>query len=696
MSTVASIVVVVPSPQVQVQTVGGPLGTQGVPGQSAIQRVAAAAMSAGQVVRTHAAGQEMQAATTDLRTRPFDAILLGDIGSGATGNFHVAGPVPANVLQLGAGVACAVGVDASGVPVRATDPTCVSAPNWIGNCDAFGNVSLSPVRQPVFYARDFGMVADGVTPNDANMNALRMALNNSPHNVIEFDFGVYRFDAQIGGLGTDAFPFGTIFRGQGISDRFRPDPGPGPLGNKTGTVLAFFGAGVGMHLGYDINSNNGNGGAVLDLEIRGCLTTGASDYPNINEIGLQIVTDTSITVERVRVNGFKYQISLDGAETTWLRNLSFDGGTTSGYQDMTTDLGDDSACAIRIGSWLCPISGAANGIFIENCQFNSTFFGIWHKDGVGCEVRNCNYELPGAWALFHGAQQVLYSNCLGEGQTVASFLGNRDAGPSSTFGLNIINCFFDGSAPVIKLTNVAVGNLVFVGNECSNCVLFEIIQGGNLVTGPVLCEANHLPGAGPSPGALSTSSYALVGVAGTPINHYLRPQAALDVALQDYSFPLIRLRAGANVFADEGHTTTPGGIHYRLEQVYNADTGQVGCRSQRSIECTDFVAGSDTANLGATLPPSSGAGQVWITIQATRQDDQTKMGSWRIRQQYAFIGGVTSLLGSPVTEYAQDLDGSYVAPTIALSGDLLVARVQAHPTKSSGWSARVELQHVGE
>jgi hypothetical protein len=170
-----TITVTQPNTKVLTASVGGPAGPQGVPGQSAVQRVAAAPIAAGRACRTTAVGQTMTIATSDLRTRPFDALCLDDIQSGATGNFHVAGPVPANVLQLGAGVACAVGVTSAGVPVRATDPACASAPNWVGTCDVAGNVTFQPRNAKTYDVRDFGAACDGTTDDSAAVQAALLA-----------------------------------------------------------------------------------------------------------------------------------------------------------------------------------------------------------------------------------------------------------------------------------------------------------------------------------------------------------------------------------------------------------------------------------------------------------------------------------------------------------------------------------------
>lgn len=243
-------------PAVRTVAIGGPAGPQGAPGQSAIQRVASQAMTAGQVVRTHAAGQQMQPAITDLRTRPFDAILLGDIGSGATGNFHVAGPVPANILQLGAGAACAVGVDVSGRPVRATDPTCVSAPNWVGTCDALGNVTVNPRRSDFLNVLDFGASADGLTFCDDAFDAA--IASASFGDTIFLPAGTYRTSRTFG-----PFPRGVSVTGVGASHFI----------DHIGSVIAYEGLGDGVRHSRTIDANETVQGSISNILIR-CKTSG--------------------------------------------------------------------------------------------------------------------------------------------------------------------------------------------------------------------------------------------------------------------------------------------------------------------------------------------------------------------------------------------------------------------------------------
>lgn len=129
------------------------------PNTPPVSHVANADITATQVVRATTSGHVIPA-TTSLRTLPFDGLALSTVASGNSVSVHVVGPVDPNILTLGDGYACAVGTNASGIPVRATDSTCVSAPNWIGTCDNHGIVTVNPIRKDFFDVRDFGAIPD--------------------------------------------------------------------------------------------------------------------------------------------------------------------------------------------------------------------------------------------------------------------------------------------------------------------------------------------------------------------------------------------------------------------------------------------------------------------------------------------------------------------------------------------------------
>ncbi len=97
------------------------------------------------------------------RTHEFTGVALANISPGAAGAFQTTGLVDPTIFNLGAGVRCAVGVDVSGNPVRATDVACVSDPNWLGTCDELGTITIAPRRDTVYNVLDFGAVADSDT-----------------------------------------------------------------------------------------------------------------------------------------------------------------------------------------------------------------------------------------------------------------------------------------------------------------------------------------------------------------------------------------------------------------------------------------------------------------------------------------------------------------------------------------------------
>jgi hypothetical protein len=127
-----------------------------------VSRIADASITVRQAVRTSTGGHVVPA-TSSLRVNPFVGLALASGSSGNLVNIQVSGVIDPNFFNLGDGYACAVGVNSSGIPVRATDSTCASAPNWIGFCDTNGNITVSPIRRNEFNPHDFGAVGDNVT-----------------------------------------------------------------------------------------------------------------------------------------------------------------------------------------------------------------------------------------------------------------------------------------------------------------------------------------------------------------------------------------------------------------------------------------------------------------------------------------------------------------------------------------------------
>jgi len=150
-----------------------------------IKGIADAGITASQVIRTVGNGH-VTVPTTALRIMPFSGIALSSGNIGNTIHLQASGHINPKIISLGTGIACAVGINASGFPVRATDSTCVSPPNWIGHCDTDGNITIAPRRSDNINIIDFGAIeGDSSTlarqQNDAAIIAASRAVVRSTY-----------------------------------------------------------------------------------------------------------------------------------------------------------------------------------------------------------------------------------------------------------------------------------------------------------------------------------------------------------------------------------------------------------------------------------------------------------------------------------------------------------------------------------
>jgi hypothetical protein len=189
----------------------------------------------------------------------------------------------------------------------------------------------------------FGLDATGLSANDAAQS--RMLASAAAANAPGFFYpaGTYLFERTIG-----PWPCGARISGAGLSN--------GDVhAAQYGTTFKFSGNGVGVELGHSADINTKNGSTFEGIEVIGINPNGAGSYPNINEIGIEILNDGEIVIRNCRVGGFKFSISLDGAEICAVEACSFDGEPPSGQgypgSDMAADLGAESAFAIRLGTW---------------------------------------------------------------------------------------------------------------------------------------------------------------------------------------------------------------------------------------------------------------------------------------------------------------------------------------------------------
>ncbi|MFD9322718.1 glycosyl hydrolase family 28-related protein [Streptomyces sp. NPDC060053] len=179
---------------------------------------AAQHITAGQAVRT-TGSRTVTPATAEaekFHTSPFFGVALETVDQGnvkvqISGVFTLRslGPEVGSVPRFGA-----VGINSSGQLVRATSEECVSAPNWIGDCDASGTVTIRPRRDTRLNVLDFGAVGNGKTDDaDAIQSALdcAMRLGTTDGSVVYLPPGDYRIKKPL------VISNGCILEGAGLA-----------------------------------------------------------------------------------------------------------------------------------------------------------------------------------------------------------------------------------------------------------------------------------------------------------------------------------------------------------------------------------------------------------------------------------------------------------------------------------------------
>ncbi len=145
----------------------GAIGPTGPAGQSTAALVQSTALTLGRAAQLDPAQSGKIRSVLSAMYRYFVGLVTTTQASG-TQQTYVYGPIPKTLIDLGAGGATAVGVNAAGVPVRVTDPTCVSGLNYLGHCDESGAMFLRPHRADCYEWHAYGLVPDwdGTTGTD--------------------------------------------------------------------------------------------------------------------------------------------------------------------------------------------------------------------------------------------------------------------------------------------------------------------------------------------------------------------------------------------------------------------------------------------------------------------------------------------------------------------------------------------------
>lgn len=174
------------------------------------QLIAGATITAAQVVQTTNTGKATPVVSNFTITQ-FAGIALTSGTVGSIIQIQSSGPLNPSVLNLGDGYACAVGINSSGVPVRATDGYCVSPGNWIGTCDGYGNITIKPHHTSELNIVDYGAIVGDSSASarlqnngafSAAMKATKLIANftgggDNSGAVIKFPSGNYYFAQTI-------------------------------------------------------------------------------------------------------------------------------------------------------------------------------------------------------------------------------------------------------------------------------------------------------------------------------------------------------------------------------------------------------------------------------------------------------------------------------------------------------------------
>ncbi len=730
--------------------------------------VAAETITGPHALRTTTSGHVVKG-NSSLTSLPFIGINLASVTSGNAVSIQTSGIVPTSVINLGAGVACAVGVTSAGVPVRATDATCVSAPNWLGSCDAAGVITVNPIRQTTFNVLDFGLIPDGSTDNSVAMrNLLANAAKSTDVGTVFFPGGQYSFSQQVGPV-----PNGISIKGSGPSSIF---------GSNKGSKLIFTGPGSGIQINTDgTGGNASNGCTISDLEIAGGLATGHSapltntsmsvaswagrspiptvsgtpdaqylwdilitttgprgtaqfrwsddgsttyqapqatgasilmahgvtiafpagtytsgdhftfqSIPNYNECGIEVIGDADVTIQKILSGGFKYQISLDGAEVAIVRDINF-GAASAGYTDMGTDLGDDSAAAIRVGSFKFTVSDSANAIYVSECQLNNTRIGLLIKDGISQTYRNMNSEVTGEWALIQAGRSLVFDTWLGEGQNVAGFYFNGPAHASSfCIGVTVKNCFI-GSKPLILLDDAfTINGLEFASNTVT----------GMSVRYPI--EASHITGLNWAPSNFVDSTHRINNYSspqqsspnGQSIGHGKAAGAALDVKINsEVGVPFMVGRIDDTIIYTQlgGPSSLYGGTIESFDQLYSPSSGLVFGRATQTVSSVILSTSASATSLGSctTVDHSGGVVVATVTAQAWDGSSYSNIAYWQLRQGVYNDSSAAYLLGG--TALLEDnFNVSFTTvPSLVTSGKTVAVSISGHSVFPSTWTVKM-------
>lgn len=659
--------------------------------------VASASIARGHALHTSSSGKA-EPATSGLRTRIFAGVAKEAASADGITKIHTSGPLDRAIKNLGSGVACAVGVDADGHLVRASDPACVSAPNWVGDCDTDGTITIAPRRERVFNAWDFGLDPSGTDACDDLNDAMLAA--TSTGDVVFYPHGKYRFTRTIE---MPRLQMGITLEGSNGSQGQGIDP-------SDKTVLAFENAtGDGIRVCTDPTTNSHGFVTLRKLTIDQSNSSNRAWESEAGPSGLLggaaigMIGGQRLTCKEIETTGvWRFGIAIDGGELCEIED----------YDARHAKAGGEADGDLSFGIWLgggtrgMSVGDATNVIRMQRIYGNSPAFLFLLDTSASNSIRdglqNIGTGHVAGIAMFRGAGYLTIENMYAEGS-------NLDGGAAYYFvgactNIQIKGGLVSGHIPFARLGPNPFGpdgqaiawRFEWILLSCdwiigANNIINTHFAIGNTLSGDIAnARGGRLydvqPGMTNGFVGNTIGSSALMGTGGDP-------RAQHHWVLKDYAAPLHLDSVGTFDIQRFWIDGTEKNRHER--QVFNPNTGRVGGAVGSGLECNNYAAGSATHNLGGIASPGQGGGRVRIDVEMVREDDRTKKASFSVWQHWKDDGSGPALVGSPTPDVSSDLDGDFVAPVIVISSQKFYAQITEHPTHTADFSAFVSLTHAG-
>ena len=418
-------------------------------------------------------------------------LAIAAASASATARIHTAGPIEPSIFNLGAGVACAVGLTAAGVPVRVTSTTHASGLDYVGHCDETGTITVSPRRARHYDVRDFGAKGDGVTDDLAAFNSAIYAMGPQPMP----DFSV-----------PAAYPGGTLFVPEGtyrlsaplLISRAIHLLGEGGRGNIPRTILKFdAGTAPGINCQYVTASGTGGRGdyAILQdfVAVYANGTAGAT-FPHWNPSTAYVVGDIRVPRDQWgNVWGYAFRCTTAGTsgatEPAWISDYPPTGTTVAdGTVTWTLFRGD----GIRVNSNAVRIidvetrNWPGNGIALLG---NTFLTGEYASNVNVCRLVRCRSNSNGGHGLLvegYDANAIevtsfdpqqnrgwgIYDASGASNTYLACHLTDNEGGQVYSTNSTFLGCYSEGgAAPVVLKGGVWTGGTIgAIGNGSGGAV----------------------------------------------------------------------------------------------------------------------------------------------------------------------------------------------------------------------------------